>query len=193
MGKNGTKYEFPLVLKAEKDIEFASLLDQELWHKIEIEELRDPYGARVFYFALYWARAMQYFIKQGESIADCAVKSWTIARIDKITENQFCEALDFLLVTWKYKFELLDWVSKYEHLGIGFLDHISDVRFLIGQEGSHIVREMLEIAKLTKTRISTYVLDIWYSVWPEMSEDDALDHLEYLFKFRAHHEKVGFV
>ena len=188
--KNG-ELTLAQILGDEQSIEIDSGFDQQVWFKIQYSELRGLESEVAFHFAYVWARVMQYFIKRGESVGTCAIKSANLAGWEEITEQQFRKALDLLLTTWMHKEGLLDWVIESEHLGRSYLEEIAWYKFKIGIVDLSPIDEMLGMAEKHNRRIKTLFLDVWFSVWPGMPKNEAIKYLRRLIKYRAQKEAVG--
>jgi len=82
---------------------------EELWKKgLEVNQ-KDPYGARIYEYALDWANLMEDEIAKGKKLEDVAVECDRKANYDGITGFMYGAAVSILSQAWVHGETLRRW------------------------------------------------------------------------------------
>lgn len=165
------------------------LSDHEDWIRIVDGELSDKVGGDVVDFSTKWARTMQFLLRHKVTLERGVMRSCLTLMRDghSATGEVFRKSVDLLLSTWEYKEEFLEWHVR--NSGVEYLRNLSWYDYL--QLGGHSMRKMLHDAHRLNMRLTTFSCDVWFSVWPETSEQEAFRKLRKLVLIRNKKEKAG--
>lgn len=90
--------------------------DKAGWDKF-VESNQDPYGNACVKYAERWAMLMQPLIANGQSVANCANETSSLADVEGITGFMYGCAVSMLSKCWKHGEELRKWHNKDVQLG----------------------------------------------------------------------------
>ena len=89
---------------------------EELW-KEGLKNNQDPYGARIYSYALDWANLMEAEIANGKKLEDVADETSHIADTDGITGFMYGASVSILAQAWVYGDVLRRWHNLKTQIG----------------------------------------------------------------------------
>lgn len=89
---------------------------EELWDK-GLKNNKDPYGARIYSYALDWANLMEAEIANGKKLEDVAEETSHVADTDGITGFMYGAAVSVLAQVWLHGDILRRWHNLRTQIG----------------------------------------------------------------------------
>ena len=86
------------------------------WNK-GVENIQDPYGARIYSYAKDWAELMEKAMAEGKTLEECAESTSHTADYDGITGYMYGAAVGILSQAWKHGEELRRWHNLKTQIG----------------------------------------------------------------------------